>query len=93
MNEMELLDLIRENLSVYVNTREKLLNFIDKDIIRKLETLIFEVENTFNYKLADNACVALIVHLALAIERIKKDEKIRMDKVFYKDLKNMMSLK
>jgi len=87
MNEVELLDLIRENLSVYVNTREKLLNFIDKDIIRKLETLIFEVENTFNYKLADNACVALIVHLALAIERIKKDEKIRMDKVFLQGLK------
>lgn len=87
MNEAELFRLVRDSLYVHVNTRERLLNLIDKDTIRKLETLIFKVEEIFNYKLTDNAYVGLIVHLALAIERIKNNEKISMDKFYLQELK------
>lgn len=87
INEAQLLDLIRENLSTEVNTRERLLNLIEKDTIRKLETLIFEHEEALDYRLTDNAYIGLLVHLALAIQRIKKNEKISMDKTYLKELK------
>lgn len=87
INEAQLLDLIRENLSTEVNTRERLLNLIEKDTIRKLESLIFEHEEALDYRLTDNAYIGLLVHLALAIQRIKKDEKISMDKTYLKELK------
>ncbi|MCM8712022.1 BglG family transcription antiterminator [Clostridium sp. SYSU_GA19001] len=93
INEVELLDLIRENLSMHLDTRERLLNLIDKDTIRKLESLIFEVEENLNYRLADNAYVGLLVHLALAIERIKKNEKISMDKLYLQELKKYAEFK
>jgi mannitol operon transcriptional antiterminator len=87
INEAQLLDLIRENLSTEVNTRERLLNLIEKDTIRKLESLIFEHEEALGYRLTDNAYIGLLVHLALAIQRIKKNEKISMDKTYLKELK------
>lgn len=93
INETELLSLIRENLYTNVNTRERLLNLIDEETVRKLETLIFKIEELFNYRLADNAYVALIVHLALAIDRIKKGEKISMNKTYLKELKNYAEFK
>jgi len=87
INEVQLLDLIRENLSTEVNTRERLLNLIEKDTIRKLEASIFEHEEALDYRLTDNAYIGLLVHLALAIQRIKKNEKISMDKTYLKELK------
>lgn len=87
INEAQLLNLIRENLSTEVNTRERLLNLIEKDTIRKLEALIFEHEEALDYSLTDNAYIGLLVHLALAIQRIKKNEKISMDKAYLKELK------
>jgi mannitol operon transcriptional antiterminator len=87
INEIELLDLIRENLSTEVNTRERLLNLIEKDTIRKLETLIFELEEVLGYRLADNAYIGLLVHLALAIQRIKKNDRISMDNAYLQELK------
>jgi mannitol operon transcriptional antiterminator len=93
INEIELLDLIRENLSKEVNTRERLLNLIEKETIRKLETLIFELERTLGYRLADNAYIGLLVHLALAIQRIKKNDRISMDNAYLKELKGYSEFK
>lgn len=93
INEIQLLDLIRENLPIEVNTRKRLLNLIEKDTIRKLEALIFEVDETLRYRLADNAYIGLLVHLALAIQRIMKNEKISMDKVYLNELKNYSEFK
>jgi mannitol operon transcriptional antiterminator len=93
INEIELLDLVRENLSVEVNTRERLLNLIEKDTIRKLETLIFELEEALGYRLADNAYIGLLVHLALAVQRIRKNDKISMDKIYLKELKKYTEFK
>jgi mannitol operon transcriptional antiterminator len=87
INEVDLLDLIRENLSIEVDTRERLLNLIEKDTIRKLEALIFEVEEALGYRLVDNAYIGLLVHLTLAIQRIRKNDKIGMDKVYLDELR------
>jgi mannitol operon transcriptional antiterminator len=93
IDEIQLLDLVREKFSKETDTRERLLNLIEKETVRKLETLIFQLEDTLGYKLADNAFIGLIVHLALAIERIKKNEKIIMDEEHLQKLRNYSEFK
>lgn len=95
VDEKQILNFIQENIgksneaagSIEINTRNRLLNLMEKETIRKLEELINKAEENMNYKLADSSYVGLIVHLALAIKRIKNNEKIIMDKGFLADLK------
>ncbi|MHC1683767.1 MAG: BglG family transcription antiterminator [Clostridiaceae bacterium] len=68
-------------------TYSRLLYLIDKNTISKLENLIYKLEEKIGYKFADNAYIGFIVHLALAIERIRKEEKISIDKEVLNDLK------
>lgn len=94
-NESQLLGLIRKNLTnsvvasqdIEVSSRNRLLNLIDNETIKKIEVLVENMEKDRNYKLADSAFVGLIVHLALAIERIKKGDKITINQEFLKELK------
>ena len=88
IDEIQLLNLIRKNLSLEVDTREKLLNLIEKDTIQKLANLIMEIEGQLPYRLADNAYIGLLVHLALVVQRIRQNEKISMDKASLDNLKN-----
>ena len=95
VNEKQLLNLVRENITkipegpggIEIKTRNRLLNLIDKESIRRLEELIYKAEEEMGYKLADSAYVGLIVHLALAIKRIKNHEKIMIDQGFLNDLR------
>lgn len=96
VEEKQLLNLVQENITktpenngaIEIKTRNRLLNLIDKESIRKLEELIYKAEEDMGYKLADSAYVGLIVHLALAIKRIKNNEKIMIDQGFLKELRN-----
>lgn len=96
VEEKQLLNLVQENITkspetaggIEIKTRNRLLNLIDKESIRRLEELIYKAEEEMGYKLADSAYVGLIVHLALAIKRIKNNEKIMIDQGFLKELKN-----
>jgi mannitol operon transcriptional antiterminator len=82
-NESQLLGLIRQNLTnsvvasqdIEVSSRNRLLNLINNETIKKIEVLVENMEKERNDKLTDSAFVGLIVHLALAIERIKKSDK------------------
>lgn len=93
-NEEELLSLLYDNLadttingdSVAIKSSKYLLNLVDTKIICNLEKAVRSVEQEMDYQLADSAYVGLIVHLALAIQRIKKNEKIEMDQGFLADL-------
>ncbi len=95
INEYELLDLVRGNISIdknsakliEENTSSRVLNLIEKDTIRKLEVLIFELEESLEHRLTDNAYIGLLVHLALAIQRIGKKESISMDNDYLTELK------
>lgn len=95
VNEGELLSLVngvltedeKVNESKEQRTNSRLLYLIDKETIYKLEKLINELEVKIGFHFTDNAYIGFIVHLALAIERIRKDEKISMDKDFLNDLK------
>lgn len=94
-NESQLLNLIRQNLDnsvvvakdIEVSSRNRLLNLIDNETIKKIEVLVENMEKERNYKLVDSAFVGLIVHIALAIERVKKGDKITINGQFLKELK------
>ncbi len=95
VEEKQLLTFVKENItkspeilgSIEIKTRNRLLNLIDKETIRKLEELISKAEKDIGYKLADSAYVGLIVHLALAIKRIQNNEKIVIDQELLRELK------
>ncbi len=94
-NESQLLGLIRQNLDnsvvadqdIGVSSRNRLLNLIDNETIKKIEVLVETMEGERNYKLVDSAFVGLIVHIALAIERVKKGDKITINQEFLEELK------
>jgi mannitol operon transcriptional antiterminator len=95
IEEDQLLGVIRNSLmksadhstDIEMKTRRRLLNLIDKEVIHKLESSIHEAEVKMGHKLADSAYVGLIVHLALAVQRIRKNEEIAIDQEFLQELK------
>lgn len=75
-------------LGIEIRMRNRLLNLIDRDTITKLEILIHEVEDIMRYSFADSAYVGLVVHLALAVQRIRNNEKITIDKKYLDEISN-----
>ena len=95
IEEDQLLGIIRNGLmksatqstDIEVRTQRRLLNLINKEVIHKLELSIHEAERNMGHKLADSAYVGLIVHLALGVQRISKNEEITIDQEFLQELK------
>lgn len=95
INEEQLLDLVYDNLAPDETNPESkdhgsgkyLLDLVDKTIIRKLEKSVHDVEAKTHYQLSDTAFVGLVVHLALTVQRLKKNENIEINKDFLNDLK------
>ncbi len=95
IDEDQLLGIIRSSLmqsseqaaDLEATTRSRLLNLIDKNVIHKLEASIHEAQEQMGHRLADSAYVGLIVHLALAVQRIRKNEEIIIDGEFLQELK------
>ncbi|MFZ5969414.1 MAG: BglG family transcription antiterminator [Bacillota bacterium] len=96
MGQTEILNLIGSKVrgdsrkSRWTNNLMKnpIYDFMDAKIIAELEALIREIEKQLGYQLADDAYAALIVHLAIAFQRIRNDEKISMDTQILQQLKN-----
>ena len=96
LDENQLLQIIKDSVSgsefqkgrIQISTRNRLLNLIDKSSIKKLEQSVYKVEEKMKLKLADSAYVGLIVHLAIALQRIKNNERITIDPLFLSELKN-----
>lgn len=92
LKEEEFLSLIRKNMqkqsAVQENSiSERLLHLVDREKLLVIEDVMRELKHDTLISITDNAYVGLIVHLALAIERIKQGEKIEMDAEFLKQLK------
>ena len=95
IEEDQLLGVIRNSLmksgdqstDIEMRTQRRLLNLINKEVIHKLESSIHEAEEKMGHKLADSAYVGLIVHLALAVQRITKNEEVTIDQDFLQELK------
>lgn len=87
LEEKELIKLLKKSLnspssenSIEFSTENRMLNFIDKTIIKGIEKIVSELEEKFNFKLIDSDYIGLVVHISLAVQRIKNGEKISMDK-------------
>jgi mannitol operon transcriptional antiterminator len=83
-NEAEFLTVIRDSIQRKLThqmktSTERLLGFVEKEKLVIVEKAIEEVNEDLPYPIADSSYIGLVVHLALAIERILQGEKIEMD--------------
>jgi mannitol operon transcriptional antiterminator len=91
LDEFDLLGLLRENIQEKplktINTvSERLLGLIEKEKLVIIENSLRDLKNELPYPLADSSFIGLAIHLALAIERIEKGEKIGFDDAYLKEL-------
>jgi mannitol operon transcriptional antiterminator len=82
--EYEFLSLIKESIqkrsAETINTvTEKLLGLVDQKTLLTIEKQIEEIQDELPFTIADSSFVALVVHLALAVERIIQGESINFD--------------
>lgn len=94
IEENELLNLVHANLTEDESGNEAinqasgyLLDLVDKEIIHQLEILIRQAEKELETRLSGQAFIGLIVHLALAVQRIRKQERIHIRESFLAELK------
>jgi len=91
LDEFDLLGMLRENIYgkplKNINTiSERLLGLIEKEKLVIIENFLRDLKSELPYPLADSSFIGLAIHLALAIERIEKGEKISFDEVYLKEL-------
>lgn len=92
-NEKEILDIVRnisENIqtdkAIEILSENRLLNLMDKCIIRKVESTLTKKLSELDVNLADSAYIGLVVHISLALQRIKNGENITMENDFLEEL-------
>lgn len=78
---------IKPNSTVEFSSEDRLLNLIDKSIIKKVEKTLTNEIKELNIDLSDSSYIGLVVHISLAIQRIKNGEKIVMDSEILEELK------
>ena len=93
INEEELLEIVFDHLSAAEKTGTlrkgidaHLFKLVDKKIIEKLEQAVREMEEKKSYRLSDHAFVGLVVHLTLAVQRLRQNEKIDTNPDFLAEL-------
>jgi mannitol operon transcriptional antiterminator len=84
INEFDLVSLLKETIqkktSKTIDTiTERLLGLVDKKNILIIEKQIDQIKDDLPYPIADSAYIGLVIHLALAIERIERGELIKFD--------------
>lgn len=86
LDEKELIKLLKKSLntpntenSIEFSIENRMLSFIDKKIIRDIEKIVSDLEEKVSFKLIDSDYIGLVVHLSLAVQRIKNGERISMD--------------
>ncbi|WP_170240343.1 BglG family transcription antiterminator [Thermosediminibacter litoriperuensis] len=93
-DETQLVRLIRDNLrggiipgGVTAQVKNRLLGLIDRNLVEGIEHALKEAIEESGIHLADSAYAGLLVHIALALERLKSGETISMDEAFLANLK------
>ncbi|GAA3313292.1 hypothetical protein GCM10020331_003100 [Ectobacillus funiculus] len=79
--------LVRENIQRKSTQQtdsisERLLGLVEKKKLLIVEQVIKDISEELSYSMADSAYIGLVVHLALAIERILQGENITIDPVY-----------
>ncbi len=71
----------------------RLLNIIDYETIYLIERSLSNIESTMDYKIDDRLYIELSIHLSLAIERLRNNEKINFDNITLEKLKKSKEYK
>ncbi len=98
VDEFELLSLIKENIQKKSSQQtnaisERLLGLVEKTNLLIVEKAVEEINNELPYSIADSAYMGLVVHLALAMERILQGENISMDQSYLDHLQETSEFK
>ncbi len=95
-NDKEILNMIKDigsniktKSTIEITSENRLLNLIDKSIIKSVETILTKTIESLNMNLSDSAYIGLVVHIALAIQRIRNGEKITINKEVLDELRNI----
>ncbi|MCP3032073.1 BglG family transcription antiterminator [Halobacillus sp. A1] len=92
MDELDLLNILRESignssLSAVDSVSNQLLGLVDKEKLTIIERNVDSIRSSLTYDLADSAYLGLVIHLALAIERIQQGEMIEMAEEYLDELR------
>ncbi len=98
MDEVEFLSLVRESIQKQTlptsdTISQKLLGLVEKQKLVIVEKVVEEATKERHYAIADSAYIGLVVHLALAIERIQQGENIKMDSTYLEVMKRATEFK
>ncbi|MCM3716934.1 BglG family transcription antiterminator [Fictibacillus phosphorivorans] len=98
INEFDLVSLLKETIqkkaSKTVDTiTERLLGLVNKKKILIIEKQVEQIKKDLPYTIADSAYIGLVIHLALAIERIEQGELIKFDDEHLKSLSESKEFK
>jgi len=89
----EFLKMVKENIQKKSSNKvdsisERLLGLVQKEKLIVIENIIGDINEELPYPLADSSYVGLVVHLALAMERIQRGENISLQEDYLKELKS-----
>ncbi|MFK9092736.1 BglG family transcription antiterminator [Bacillus salipaludis] len=92
LDESEILSLTRENIqkrsTQQIHTiSERLMGLVEKKKLVIVEEIVNSIVQELPYSMADSAYIGLVVHLALAVERIQKGEGIIINPAYLEDQK------
>lgn len=75
-----------EKMKLELSIKNRLLHFIDPATIQKIEEVVQKTQE-WGYLMTDSAYVGLVVHIALAIQRLKNGERITIGQEVFDKLK------
>lgn len=76
---------IQNNNIIEISSENRLLNLIDKSIIKKVENSLSGALE--DIKISDSSFIGLVVHISLAVQRLKNGERISMEEDVLNELK------
>ncbi|GIM46731.1 transcription antiterminator BglG [Collibacillus ludicampi] len=83
---------LKDKMKLDITIRNRLLHFIDPETIEKIEKIVQRTEQ-WGYRMTDSAYVGLVVHIALAVQRLKHGEHITIDYDLLEKLKGTQEYK
>lgn len=92
LDESELLSLTRDNIQMKStqaihSISERLMGLVEKKKLVIVENIVNSIVQELPFSMADSAYIGLVVHLALAVERIQKGEGIKINVSYLEDQK------
>ncbi len=92
LDELDFLKLLRDHIQgpaspTLDSVSDHLLGLVNKETITTIEQTVESIRPILNYHLADSAYIGLVIHLALAIERLRQGEFIRMEDGYLDELR------